>query len=162
MTSNTLDVDPVVPEQGKSFILKSIRREHVQKGMPAYPVDEDPNTYVYLEPVSAVPAHPPERPVTTLSETEKTRLVDEVRLVSAILLRIDPMNIGHYDDEYDPEARAIISMLKNNESENDVAPVIINVFKQYFDRDLSRELTDPVWTSGLRGIWSILKAHVHA
>ena len=72
------------------------------------------------------------------------------------------MNIGHHDDEYDPEARAIISMLKNKESENDVAPVIIDVFKRYFDRDLSGDLTDPIWTSGLRRIWNILKAHVHA
>jgi len=130
--------------------------------MLTYPVDEAPNTYMHLEPVPNVPAHPPARPVTTLSEAEKVRLVDAVRLISAILLRIDPMNIGHYDNEYDPEACAIISMLKNKESENDVAPVIIDVFKQYFDRDLSGDLTDPVWTSGLRRIWNILTAHVHA
>lgn len=162
MTSNTPDADPVVTVQGECFVLKTIHREHIQKGMLTIPVDKDPNTRMYLEPVPFVPEHPPGRSVTTLSETEKTRLADAVRLVSAILLEIDPLNIGNYDNEYDPEACAIISMLKNKESENEAAAVIIDVFKQYFDRDISGDLTAPVWISGLSCIWNILKTHVQA
>ena len=160
--SNTPDVDPVVTGQGESFVLKTIRREHIQKGMLTFPVGEDPNSHVYLEPIPVVPANPPGRPVTTLSKTEKISLSDAVRQISSILLEIDPLNIGHYDDEYDPEACAILSMLKNTASEDEVAPVIIDVFKQYVDRDLSGDLTDPAWTGGLRRMWNILKTHVNA
>ena len=69
--------------------------------MLTFPVDKELSTHVYLEPVPFLPENPPGRPVTTLSETGKTRLGDAVGLVSAILLEIDPLNIGNYDNEYD-------------------------------------------------------------
>lgn len=130
--------------------------------MLTFPVDKELSTHVYLEPVPFLPENPPGRPVTTLSETEKTRLGDAVGLVSAILLEIDPLNIGNYDNEYDPEACAIISMLKNKGSENGVAPVIVDVFKQYFDTDISGDLTGTIWRSGLSCIWNIIKTHDQA
>lgn len=52
--------------------------------------------------------------------------------------------------------------LKIKESWNEVAAVVIDVFKQYFDRDITGDLTAPVWSSGLSCIWNIIKTHVQA
>ena len=164
MCNEQQNEDQILTSVAERYKVKVIRREDLKEDMITFENAGVPDLLICLEPdPSAVKPdnNSLKSRLTTLSNKERTRLAGVIEQVSAILFGLDPIGINCETnlDEYDPEACAIISTLKNKVSVDDVAAVVIDTFKHYFDRDISANMTDLEWTNAVQGIWNICTTH---
>ena len=88
--------------------------------------------------------------------TEKVKIFTE--FVSEILYKYDPVGFvqhGVPEDEYDPEARAIIGRLKDVTDMRSLRWTVCEVFKDFFDKDTILPSSDKCYRFIAEEIWDV-------